>query len=142
MPAPPPALRIRGEHQPEAYVISVEGELDLSGRPDLDLALQEAEQTDARRIVLDIEDLTFIDSVGLSALLNASRRSSVNGNRLQITCGKGQVADLFRLTQLDQTLPLTDPTLCPAIAGISRVRGPDDSNRPDAGETVFARPAG
>jgi anti-sigma B factor antagonist len=140
MPVAPPALRICTEHQPDAYVISVEGELDLSGCPALEVALHEAEQSDPRRIILDIEDLTFIDSLGLGVLLTACRRSSVNGNRLQLTRGKGQVADLFRLTALDATLPLADPALCPAIRGTRRVHAPDNSKRPGVGETVIARP--
>jgi anti-anti-sigma factor len=140
MSVPSPALSIRAEHQTGAFVISIEGELDLGGCPDLDLALQAAEQTDAGRVILDIEDLTFIDSAGLSALFEVSRRSATNGNRLQLTRGKGQVADLFRLTALDATLPLTDAALCPAIVGTRRVHAPDDSNRPCTGETVIARP--
>ena len=38
-----PALRIDAAQQPEAYVVRVQGELDLAGRRDLDLALEEAE---------------------------------------------------------------------------------------------------
>ncbi len=78
-----------------------------------------AEQSRASRIILDLEELTFIDSSGLEVLLRASRRSASNGSRLQLTRGKGYPAEMFRLTALDQTLPLTDPSLCPAIAGSS-----------------------
>ncbi len=60
--------------------------------------------------------MTYIDSSGLETLLAASRRSASNGGRLQLTRGKGHPADMFRLTALDQTLPFTDPSLCPAIA--------------------------
>lgn len=106
-----PALRIDAAREPDAYVVRVQGELDLAGCPDLDLALREAEQTQAGRIILDLEELTFIDAAGLGALLNASRRSASNGNRLQLTRGKGHPAEMFRLTELDKALPLTDPSL-------------------------------
>lgn len=117
MSPPQRVLRIDAEHQPDAYVIRIEGELDQTGCPDLDRALGEAERTRAGRIILDLEQLTFIDSTGLTTLLSASRRSASNGNRLELTRGKGYPADLFRLTALDRTLPLTDPALCPAIRG-------------------------
>jgi anti-anti-sigma factor len=112
-----PTLTIEAEFGPKAYVLRIEGELDMAGVPELDRALREAEETEARRIILDLEALTFIDSSGLSVLMIASRRSASNGNRLEITRGKGQPAEMFGLTALDRTLPLTDAALCPAIQG-------------------------
>ena len=131
-------LAIEAESQPDAYVIRIAGELDLGGCPALESALQGAERAHADRIIVDLEALTFIDSVGLRTLLQASRRSASNGNRLQITRGKGHPAKMFRLTGLDEALPLTDPCLCPAVhdAGYA----PDDSNRPRTGEDVLVGP--
>ena len=117
MPDPLP-LEIDTLHGDDAYVIRVQGELDLASCPKLDCALMDAEQSRASRIVVDLEELTFIDSSGLRALLTASRRSASNGNRLQMTRGKGYPAELFRrLTAFDQILPLIDPSRCPEIAG-------------------------
>ena len=137
-----------------SYVVRIVGELDLSGCPDLDVALEAAEQTQAGRIVLDLEELTFIDSIGLRTLLQASHRSASNGNRLQMTRGKGHPAEMFQLTGLDEMLPLTDPSLCPAVDDAGRAPGgrrqgresagarwaPDDSNRPRTGEAVIVGP--
>ena len=110
-----PFLTIDAEHQSDAYVVRITGELDLSGCPDVELALEQAEQSEADRIIVDLEELTFIDSIGLRTLLQASRRSASNGNRLQLTRGKGHPAKMFRLTGLDKVVPLTDPCLDPAV---------------------------
>ncbi len=115
MPDQQPPLRIRAAHQSDAYVICIEGELDLGGCPELDRALEQAEQTRADRIIVDLEQLTFIDSGGVGTLVEASRRSASNGNRLELTRGRGHPAKILRLLELDQVLPLTDPSLCPAI---------------------------
>lgn len=124
MSSPPSFLTIHAEHQRDAYVIRVEGNLDLTGCPDLDGALAAAERTQARRIILDLEELTFIDSTGLEALLRASHRSASDGNRLELTRGKGYPADMLRLTGLDMTLPLTEAALCPAVRDKGRSAGP------------------
>lgn len=110
-------LKIEAAHQPDAYVIRVKGELDLGGCPGLDLALKTAEQTKAGRIIVDLEQLTFIDSSGVGTLVEASRRSAGNGSRLELTRGRGRPAEILRLMALDRTLPLTDPSLCPEIRG-------------------------
>ena len=102
-----PLLAIAAERQADAYVIRITGELDRAGCPALEYALREAERTQAERIIVDLEALTFIDSVGLKTLLTTSRSTS-DGNRLEITRGKGQPARLLRLTGLENVLPLAD----------------------------------
>ena len=154
MSSPHRVLTIDAEHQRAAYVIRIVGELDFSGCPDLGRALEAAEQTQADRIIIDLEALTFIDSIGLRTRAEASRRSASNGNRLQLTRGKGHPAKMFRLTGLDEVLPLADPALCPAVQDAGREPGgrrrdsasggprwvPDDANRPLTGEAVIAAP--
>jgi anti-anti-sigma factor len=71
----------------------------------LERALRDAEASQAVRILLDLEELTFIDAAGLSVLVAAWRRSRTGENRLRVTHGKGSVADMFRLTALDLVLP-------------------------------------
>jgi anti-sigma B factor antagonist len=117
-------LKIEAVHQPDAYVIRVQGELDLGGCSELERALQAAEQTEAARIVVDLEDLTFIDSGAVGSLVAASRRSAANGNRLELTRGRGHPRRVLELMALEQTLPLNDPALCPAI------RTPTQAARP------------
>lgn len=101
----PPLFTLDATEEGETFLIRVRGELDLSQRPQLDRALTEAEASGARWILLDLEELTFIDASGLHTLLTASHRSATNGSRLRLTRGRGEVAAMFRLTALDQTLP-------------------------------------
>lgn len=71
----------------------------------MERGLREAEASQAVRILLDLEELTFIDAAGLSVLVAAWRRSTTSDNRLQVTRGKGSVADMLHLTALDLVLP-------------------------------------
>jgi len=63
----------------------------------------------AIRILLDLDELTFIDAAGLSVLVAAWHRSMTDSNRLQVTPGRGGVASMFRLTALDLVLPFSPP---------------------------------
>jgi anti-anti-sigma factor len=58
--------------------------------------------------VLDIDGVSFIDSTGLRAILEAHMRSQQNGNRLRFTKGSEQAQRLFALAAVDQVLPFVD----------------------------------
>jgi anti-anti-sigma factor len=108
MSLPPPSFTIEAADGPDAYVIRVEGELDLAGTSDLESALADAERSRADRILVDLEGLDFIDASALGILVSAYRRSAEDGNRLSLTRGTGEVARVFRLTSLDSKLPFTE----------------------------------
>ena len=110
MPHLHPAFQIDAAPGADAYVVHVRGELDLADCPVLELALTKAEESEADRILLDLEQLTFADASALDVLRRAGHRSTANGDRLRITRGSGQVARMFRLTALDRTLPFADAT--------------------------------
>jgi anti-sigma B factor antagonist len=94
------------------YVICLKGELDLNASPQLEAALLEAEQSHAKEIVVDLGELSFVDSRGLAVLVHAAGRSATNGDQLRITPGREQVASVLRLTGLDARLPfLVEPGL-------------------------------
>lgn len=81
------------------------GELDHVTCGQLEPALSEAEASPAKRIVVDLDGLVFIDSSGLRAVLRIQRRAKKDGGRLMMTRGTGEVAEMFRLTGLDLVLP-------------------------------------
>ena len=64
--------------------IALSGELDMATAPVLKDQLAAAEQTETKAIVLDLRDLSFIDSSGLHEILRAFRRSEMNGHRLMV----------------------------------------------------------
>jgi anti-sigma B factor antagonist len=101
----PVGLRIKAGQESDRYIVRLLGELDCAGAGEVEMALVLAEKTGAHRILLDIDELTFIDSTGLAVLMRAKHRADVNGERLRITRGTGQVADMLRLTALDLSLP-------------------------------------
>jgi anti-anti-sigma factor len=101
-------LELEAGREGDTYVIRIAGELDLGNYERLDQALLDAEASDAPRILVDLDRLVFIDSTGLQVILKAARRAEGSGDRLRITRGKEYVADMFRLTALDVTLPFED----------------------------------
>jgi stage II sporulation protein AA (anti-sigma F factor antagonist) len=82
----PGALFVETSRADGQATLRVAGELDLVSGEALDLAIRDAEESDAARIVVDLRELSFIDSTGLSVLLAARRRSS--DGRLRFVASK------------------------------------------------------
>ncbi|HSD23517.1 MAG TPA: STAS domain-containing protein [Solirubrobacterales bacterium] len=91
---------IRTQRDGDSLTITVCGEIDLSTADDLDGAIRDAEDDrEIGRIVVDLSDLAFLDSSGLSVLLKASLRSREDGNRLSFVPSKHEiVTSLIALT--------------------------------------------
>jgi anti-anti-sigma factor len=88
-----------------SLTLRVEGEIDIATAPLLEEELERAQGSDAETIVVDLDQVDFIDSTGLHVLIRHSALSSQNGGRLRLTEGSKQVQRLFRLTGTMDHLP-------------------------------------
>ena len=97
------ALIISTRLESNVTVIAVSGELDLASTDQLDRTIREAEQSTAGWIVVDLDDLRFMDSTGLNVLLEARRRARDNGDRLRFVRSRHeQVTRLLSITDTEE----------------------------------------
>lgn len=87
-------------------VISVAGEIHVSTAPQFSRLLNAAIAGGKTALVLDLDDVTFIDSTGLSVLLNGLRRVTRRKGRLVLVCTNPTVLRLFEITRLDATFDI------------------------------------
>jgi anti-sigma B factor antagonist len=99
---------VRPERINGVYRLRVSGELDLATRDMLGDELRRAEASEAKRILLDLAELTFIDSIGVAVLLEAHERSATDGTQLRIVSVDGQVRQVLKLTGLVEVLDIED----------------------------------
>ena len=71
------------------YAIRLEGELDLASVPELAAAIKRP-IVDASEIILDVEELSFIDSAGLRGILDRQASCMRAGIALLMTPGQPQ----------------------------------------------------
>jgi anti-sigma B factor antagonist len=86
-------------------LVEVAGEVDIATSPRLRAALAERPPTGGLLLV-DLTDVTFMDSSGLSVVLTLQRDTTAAGDRLAIVCPPGPVRLLFEVTGVDAELPL------------------------------------
>ena len=109
-----------------AASVRVSGELDVATAPELEAALDEALGY-ARLVLVDLSELSFLDSSGLHVILNASTRARAAGARMLLTGASEQVEALLEITGARTHLDVLRPG-----EEIERAR-PDRSHRRDEG---------
>ena len=78
--------------------VALGGELDMVSAPILADRLDQSEQDGIVAIVLDLRNLTFVDSSGLHAFLQARKRAEDNGHRLLLIGATQSTRRLLELT--------------------------------------------
>ncbi|MDI2125392.1 STAS domain-containing protein [Yinghuangia seranimata] len=86
-------------------VVEVPGDLDFYSAPDFAKYLGGIAAAGARRLVIDMRDVAFMDSSGLRVLLNAARDLRENGGALRLAAPDEQVLRLIEVTQVGPLLP-------------------------------------
>jgi anti-sigma B factor antagonist len=97
-------LRVESRVESDRVVLELHGELDLVGAPLLARELERAERDERRILVLDLEDLEFIDSAGLRVILAAHERLRLRGGDLALTPGPAQVQRLLTIAGVSEHL--------------------------------------
>jgi anti-sigma B factor antagonist len=89
-----------------AHIISVRGEIHVSTAPQFAERLSAAIDSGKTSVVLDMAGVEFIDSTGLSVLLNGLRLVTQMQGRMAIVCTNPTVLRLFQITNLDDTFDI------------------------------------
>ncbi|HUR86147.1 MAG TPA: STAS domain-containing protein [Solirubrobacteraceae bacterium] len=105
----------------DANVVSVSGEIHVSTAPKFSKRLTEIIESGKTRLVLDLTAVEFIDSTGLSVLLNGLRAVDQRGGRMALVCTNPTVLRLFQITSLDATFDIFDDR----AAAVAHVTGVD-----------------
>lgn len=93
----------------ETVVVEASGELDLSVAKAFEDELRKALSNGTSAVVLDLAQVTFIDSTGLRALIRMAEETRHNGERLRIRRDLSPpVKRLLDLTSCGDHLPFTD----------------------------------
>jgi anti-sigma B factor antagonist len=101
-------FRVEVRSQDQATVIAVSGELDLASSPALQEELDRVSSSDSQLLIIDLRELDFMDSTGLSVLVRAHQRAEEQGRRLAMVKGPQQVQRLLSLTGVADRLTVVE----------------------------------
>ena len=90
--------------------ITVIGDLDVNSAPTLREALHNVARLGHTTVTVDLTQVSFADSTGLSAILGGHKAVvDTLGGRFVVVVPPGPVLRLFELAGLDRTIELSSP---------------------------------
>lgn len=107
---PAPLFSLSVNRGPERAVLALRGELDLDSAPQFRDRLLTIIDEGGGDVVLDLADLSFIDSTGLGVVVTAARHLRSHGRELILSRPTTSTYKILEITGLHQALRVTrDP---------------------------------
>ena len=89
-------------------VLAVSGEIDIATAPSLREKLHSLLANQKLRLVIDLDDVGFLDSTALGVLVGALKRARTDDGEVRIACAQPRVLKVFEITRLDSAFDLFD----------------------------------
>jgi len=100
-------VKFNSEFKNDTLIIRLEGELDLVTAEQFRQAAEnEIKSKNAKRLILNLKEVPFIDSSGLGAILGRYKRISEKGGKMAVVEVKPQVERIFELSGIFRIMKL------------------------------------
>jgi anti-sigma B factor antagonist len=87
-------------------VVDIAGEIDVYTAPTLRDHLSQLVADGSYRLILDLEDVAFLDSTGLGVLVGGLKRVRAHDGSLTLVCTQERILKVFRITGLTKVFPI------------------------------------
>ena len=82
-------------------VVRVAGEIDIYTAPEFKSAINEAVSSGATDLVVDLTDVSYMDSSGFGTLLGAAKRLTPKGGSVNLVGCSKAIERMLKITRLD-----------------------------------------
>ena len=108
-------LSVTTSRHDDVSVVVVEGEVDVQTAAQLRQALDQEIAEGHVRLVVDLDEVTFLDSTGLGVLVGRLKLVRNASGWRRIVCSSDRILRVFRITGLDKVFGI-HPSLDEALA--------------------------
>ena len=89
-------------------IVQVGGEIDVYTAPKLREQLVDLVNAGQYHLVVDMENVEFLDSTGLGVLVGGLKRVRAHEGSLRLVCTQERILKIFRITGLTKVFPIHD----------------------------------
>lgn len=100
-----PALTLDLSRRDDHDLLTVAGELDVFTHEELRALLGGVDLTQPE-LVVQLDDVTFLDSLGIGSLVQVQRQTAARGARLNLVVESAYLNRLLRIAGLDQLVDI------------------------------------
>jgi anti-sigma B factor antagonist len=87
-------------------VLPLKGEIDLHVSPSVTASLNGMIEKKPERLVVDLSEVSYIDSAGLAALIEAMQKVEAYGGKFMLAGLQETVRSIFEISRLDQVFQI------------------------------------
>lgn len=92
-------MEVKSVQLEEIVIFTVDGEINISTSPELK---KQFEKKPSKKVVVNLERVTYIDSSGLATLVEMLKKTRSQGGALGLSGMSEKVKSLFEITKLDK----------------------------------------
>jgi anti-anti-sigma factor len=103
-----PLLVVEVERDGDAAIVRIEGEVEFATAPRLRATLLDLAQEGASPVVLDLAEVTFVDSAGISLLIQAKKRLASSSSDLVLRAPQASVRRVLEISGVTELFRIDD----------------------------------
>ncbi len=103
-------MRIETQHQGAVTVVKPFGPLNADEVESLRTVLQEAMGSSLGRFVIDVSEISFVDSAGLDLLVDTTETLDQSGQALRLCGANDTLREVFDITEVGRQFELYEDT--------------------------------
>lgn len=111
-----PDFHADGRREGSALIVAARGEIDMATAPRIEAVLRDGEG-EVETVVLDLREVTFLDTSGIRLIVSEQKRAREHGHRFAVVRGPRSVERIFAIAGLDEEPGLLVDDPADAVAG-------------------------
>lgn len=96
------------ERRPQGAIVRLHGSVDITAEEELRRSLDPLFEDTPERVVIDMDGLEFINSLGLGVVIGFRQKLAEQGAELKLARARPDIADLLCKTRLVRLFPIHD----------------------------------
>jgi len=103
-------MQINKTKQEDVTICHINGDIDINSSPDIKKTFDELTKSEEKKIVVNLEEVSYIDSSGLATLVEVLKKTKSYGGGLKLSNLADKVKGLFEITKLEKLFQIYDTT--------------------------------
>ena len=95
-------MDIKQSEANDFVIVGINGEIDINSSPQLRKSFAEIVDSGKTKIIIDFEEVAYIDSSGLATLIEMMQRLKRNQGVMHLIRMSDKIKGLFEITKLDK----------------------------------------